>query len=110
MYGKAFAGLVILFAVMASLLFGSAGTLHYWQAWVFLAVYFGASIAIMAVGDFSSPPAWARATAAARVGTSSSFIGELAINRARCGRCWVVARISRRRAGCAELTVQGASC
>jgi protein-S-isoprenylcysteine O-methyltransferase Ste14 len=46
LYGKGFAGLAILFLVMAALLFVSAGTLHYWQAWVFLAVYFGASIAI----------------------------------------------------------------
>lgn len=29
-----------------ALLFVSAGTLHYWQAWTYLAVYFGASIAI----------------------------------------------------------------
>lgn len=46
LYRKAFVGLAFLFAVMASLLFVSAGTLRYWQAWVFLAVYFGASIAI----------------------------------------------------------------
>lgn len=45
-YIRGFAGLAILFAVMATLLFVSAGTLHYWQAWVFLAVYFGASILI----------------------------------------------------------------
>jgi protein-S-isoprenylcysteine O-methyltransferase Ste14 len=31
---------------MASLLFAAAGTLHYWQAWVFLAIYFGSSLAI----------------------------------------------------------------
>lgn len=46
LYRKAFVGLAFLFAVMASLLFVSAGTLRYWRAWVFLAVYFGASIAI----------------------------------------------------------------
>src|SRR5277367_137185 len=43
---KAFVGLAILFLVMAALLFVSAGTLHYWQAWTYFALYFGASIAI----------------------------------------------------------------
>jgi protein-S-isoprenylcysteine O-methyltransferase Ste14 len=43
---RGFIGIALLFAVMASLLFVSAGTLHYWQAWLFLAVYFGASILI----------------------------------------------------------------
>jgi len=46
LYARGFIGLAILFAVMATLLFVSAGTLHYWQAWAFLVVYFGASIAI----------------------------------------------------------------
>jgi protein-S-isoprenylcysteine O-methyltransferase Ste14 len=43
---KAFIGLVALFVVMVALLFGGAGTFDYWQAWLFLAVYFGASFAI----------------------------------------------------------------
>ncbi len=43
---RAFGGLAVLFLVMASLLFVAAGTLHYWQAWLFLAVYFAASLAI----------------------------------------------------------------
>ena len=43
---KAFRGLLILFLVMAALLFIPAGTLDYWQAWTFLAVYFAASVAI----------------------------------------------------------------
>jgi protein-S-isoprenylcysteine O-methyltransferase Ste14 len=43
---KAYRGLVILFLVMAALLFGTAGTLDYWQAWLYLALYFAASIAI----------------------------------------------------------------
>ena len=46
LYIKAFVALVILFLVMASLLFAAAGTIHYWQGWTFLAVYFAASIAI----------------------------------------------------------------
>jgi protein-S-isoprenylcysteine O-methyltransferase Ste14 len=43
---KAFGGLLILFLVVAALLFASAGTLDYWQAWTFLAVYFASSLAI----------------------------------------------------------------
>jgi protein-S-isoprenylcysteine O-methyltransferase Ste14 len=45
-YKKAFISLAIFFLVMAALLFIPAGTLDYWQAWTFLAVYFAASIAI----------------------------------------------------------------
>jgi protein-S-isoprenylcysteine O-methyltransferase Ste14 len=43
---RAFIGLAILVLVMVALLFGAAGTLHYWQGWAFLACYFLASIAI----------------------------------------------------------------
>jgi protein-S-isoprenylcysteine O-methyltransferase Ste14 len=43
---KAFGGLLFLFLVMAALLFIPAGTLDYWQAWLFLAVYFALSFAI----------------------------------------------------------------
>lgn len=46
LYRKAFVGLAILLLVTAAILFVAAGTLRYWQAWVYLAVYFGASIAI----------------------------------------------------------------
>jgi protein-S-isoprenylcysteine O-methyltransferase Ste14 len=46
LHQKAFGGLLILIAVMASLLFLAAGTLHYWQAWTFLAIYFACSVAI----------------------------------------------------------------
>ena len=46
LHQKAFGGLAILFLVMASLLFAAAGTLRYWQAWVFLAIYFACSIVI----------------------------------------------------------------
>jgi protein-S-isoprenylcysteine O-methyltransferase Ste14 len=35
-----------MFAVMAALLFGAAGTFDYWQAWLFLVAYFGPSLAI----------------------------------------------------------------
>jgi protein-S-isoprenylcysteine O-methyltransferase Ste14 len=43
---KAFGGLAVLLLVMASLVFAAVGTLRYWQAWTFLAVYFAASLAI----------------------------------------------------------------
>ena len=43
---KAFAGLVGVFLVTAVLLFGIAWTFDWWQAWLFLAVYFGCSIAL----------------------------------------------------------------
>jgi protein-S-isoprenylcysteine O-methyltransferase Ste14 len=43
---KAFGGLLCLLLVMSSLLFIPAWTLDYWQAWTFLAVYFGSSLAI----------------------------------------------------------------
>ncbi len=43
---KAFAGLLFLFVAMAALLFVPAGTIDYWQAWTFLAVYFACSIAL----------------------------------------------------------------
>lgn len=38
---RAFAGFMVLFAVIAGLLFGSAGTLHDARAWLMLAVFFG---------------------------------------------------------------------
>jgi len=46
LHRKAFGGLAILFLAMAMLVFVAAGTLDYWQAWTFLAVYFAASLAI----------------------------------------------------------------
>jgi protein-S-isoprenylcysteine O-methyltransferase Ste14 len=43
---KAFRGLLFLPVVMAALLFIPAWTLDYWQAWLFMAVYFASSLAI----------------------------------------------------------------
>jgi protein-S-isoprenylcysteine O-methyltransferase Ste14 len=43
---KAFGGLLGLLVAMAALLFLPAGTLDYWQAWVFLTVFFGAALTI----------------------------------------------------------------
>lgn len=40
---KAWLGLSVLAVVMGLLIFVPAGTIHYWQAWVFLCVYVGAS-------------------------------------------------------------------
>jgi hypothetical protein len=42
---KAIVGLLGLLFAMAAALFLSAGTLHYWQAWVFLAVFGASSLA-----------------------------------------------------------------
>jgi protein-S-isoprenylcysteine O-methyltransferase Ste14 len=43
---KAFAGLFLLIAAVMAALFIPAGTLHYWQAWIFLAFYFVPALAI----------------------------------------------------------------
>src|ERR1700686_2039765 len=43
---KAFGGLFFLLLVMAALLFLPAGTLNYWQAWAFLAVFGASALAI----------------------------------------------------------------
>jgi len=40
---RAWFALAILAVVMALLLFIPAGTVHYWQAWVYLAIFFGTS-------------------------------------------------------------------
>lgn len=44
---KSFFSLIGILAVMGALLFGVAGTLDYWQAWVFLAVWAVASVGII---------------------------------------------------------------
>ena len=41
----AIGGLVGLLAVMATAIFTAAGTFHYWQAWLYLALFFGSSLA-----------------------------------------------------------------
>jgi protein-S-isoprenylcysteine O-methyltransferase Ste14 len=41
---RALLSLVALAAVMTLLVFGTAGTLRYWQSWLYLAVFFGASL------------------------------------------------------------------
>jgi protein-S-isoprenylcysteine O-methyltransferase Ste14 len=46
LHNKASGGLLFLLLVMAARLFIPAWTLDYWQAWMFLAVYFASSLAI----------------------------------------------------------------
>jgi protein-S-isoprenylcysteine O-methyltransferase Ste14 len=53
---RAWLSLVVLTAVMALLLFVPAGTLAYWQAWVYLAIFSGAS-AIMTIYLMRHDPA-----------------------------------------------------
>jgi protein-S-isoprenylcysteine O-methyltransferase Ste14 len=43
---KAFVSLAVLILFMAALIFIPAGTLNYWQAWIFLGVYFASALAI----------------------------------------------------------------
>lgn len=43
---RALRGVAITIVVMAAILFLAAGTLHYWQAWIFLAVFGAAALAI----------------------------------------------------------------
>lgn len=40
---RAWLSLAILAVMMGSLLFASAGTAHYWQAWAYLSIFFGAA-------------------------------------------------------------------
>lgn len=44
---KGLGSLAALILVMAALIFIPAGTLRFWQAWVFLAIYFASSLVIM---------------------------------------------------------------
>jgi hypothetical protein len=41
---KAWLGLIFLAIAMCLLLFIPAGTIHYWEAWGYLAVFFAASL------------------------------------------------------------------
>jgi protein-S-isoprenylcysteine O-methyltransferase Ste14 len=43
---KAWLGLIFLDLVMGLLLFVTAGTVYYWQAWIYIGIYFGASLLI----------------------------------------------------------------
>ena len=45
---RAWLSLAVLAAIMGALLFGCAGTLRYWQAWVYLALFFALSAVITA--------------------------------------------------------------
>jgi hypothetical protein len=41
---RAWLALVVVTLVMCALLFGSAGTIRYWQAWVYLTIFVVASV------------------------------------------------------------------
>jgi len=56
---KGWLGLAALAAVMAALIFAAAGTLDYWQGWVFLAVFFGAAT-VQGIDVLRRDPALAR--------------------------------------------------
>jgi len=43
---RAWLSLAVLAAIMAALLFGCAGTLRYWHAWIYLCLFFGLSTAL----------------------------------------------------------------
>src|SRR5207245_2983124 len=45
---KAWLGNIFLAFIMGALLFAAAGTMHYWQGWLFLAVFFSAALVITA--------------------------------------------------------------
>jgi len=47
LYMKGWLGIISLFVAMSLLIFVPAGTTDYWQAWLFLAVWFGASSVIV---------------------------------------------------------------
>ena len=46
LHRRAFVGLLFLIVGMGTALFISAGTMRYWQAWVFLGLYFVCSLAV----------------------------------------------------------------
>jgi len=41
--GRAWLALAVVASVMCALLFGAAGTIQYWQAWIYVSIFFGAS-------------------------------------------------------------------
>lgn len=52
---KAWLGLAFLALVMALLVFVAAGTLHYWQGWLFLAVFFASGVSHTLYGMKNDP-------------------------------------------------------
>ena len=84
LYRRSFIGLLVLFVVMASLLFAGAGTFRYWQAWSFLAIYFAAACAMtvylirndpaLAARRMSGGP-WAEREPAQRIIMSLASVG-----------------------------------
>ena len=42
--GRAWLALAVVASVMCALFFGAAGTIQYWQAWIYVSIFFGASV------------------------------------------------------------------
>jgi len=57
---QAIGGLLALFLAMAAVIFGTAGTVDYWQAWLFLGVYFSWSLFISFYLALKDPALFAR--------------------------------------------------
>lgn len=57
---KAWFGLIVLAIVMGLLIFVPAGTIRYWQGWLFLAVYFGSSALMTTYAMRNDPELLAR--------------------------------------------------
>lgn len=86
---RAWISLAVLALVMGLLVFVPAGTIHYWQAWVYLSIFFGASVlttlhlmrhdpALLERRMKGGPTAEKRATQKLiMLGTSAGFIGLL---------------------------------
>jgi protein-S-isoprenylcysteine O-methyltransferase Ste14 len=53
---KAWLALMIVAAVMGLLLFGTAGTIHFWQAWLYLSIFTGSSALITLYLIKNDPP------------------------------------------------------
>src|SRR5215510_1866069 len=43
---RAWVGNILTLAIMAVLLFGGAGTVRYWEAWLYLAIFLGISVLV----------------------------------------------------------------
>jgi hypothetical protein len=57
---RAWLALVIVGGVMCALLFGPAGTTKYWQAWIYVSIFLGASVLTTLYLMKNDPPLLAR--------------------------------------------------
>src|SRR5439155_8926444 len=65
---RAWLALVVLAGVMGLLLFVPAGTVHYWQAWVYLSIFTGASVLTTLYLIRKDPPLLERRMSGGRMG------------------------------------------